>query len=112
MYVIDVVVVVNDVDCEQGLMYCLQFVLNEGMLFVFNENVVYCFWMKNMLILLLIVFICVDGMIIDIDEMCVEIIDNYCLCNNGVYVFEMSKGWFVVKGIKFGMKFDGLLWVQ
>jgi uncharacterized membrane protein (UPF0127 family) len=108
MFVIDAAVASNDADREQGLMYRSTLASNEGMLFVFNENAVHCFWMKNTLIPLSIAFIRADGTITDIDEMQAETTDNHCPRNNGVYALEMSKGWFAAKGIKPGMKLTGL----
>ena len=108
MYVIDAAVAANDPDREQGLMYRTQLAPNEGMLFVFGENAVHCFWMKNTLIPLSIAFIRADGTITDIDEMQAETTNNHCPKNNGVYALEMSKGWFTSKGIKPGMKIQGL----
>lgn len=108
MFVIDAAVAANDADREQGLMYRTQLASNEGMLFVFQENAVHCFWMKNTLIPLSIAFIRADGTITDIDEMQAETTDNHCPRNNGVYALEMSKGWFAAKGIKPGMKLEGL----
>ncbi|GAB7521592.1 DUF192 domain-containing protein [Paraburkholderia sp. 2C] len=108
MFVIDAAVAANDPDREQGLMYRTELKPNEGMLFVFNENAVHCFWMKNTLIPLSIAFIRADGTITDIDEMQAETENNHCPRNNGVYALEMSKGWFESKGIKPGMKLQGL----
>ncbi len=108
MFVIDAAVAANDADREQGLMYRTQLAPNEGMLFVFNENAVHCFWMKNTLIPLSIAFMRADGTITDIDEMQAETTNNHCPRNNGVYALEMSKGWFSSKGIKPGMKIGGL----
>jgi uncharacterized membrane protein (UPF0127 family) len=108
MFVIDAAVAANDADREQGLMYRTKLAPNEGMLFVFNETAVHCFWMKNTLIPLSIAFIRGDGTITDIDEMQAETTDNHCPRNNGVYALEMSKGWFTSKGIKPGMKMQGL----
>jgi uncharacterized membrane protein (UPF0127 family) len=108
MYAINAAVAANDPDREQGLMYRSQLAPNEGMLFVFNENAVHCFWMKNTLIPLSIAFMRADGTITDIDEMQAETTDNHCPRNNGVYALEMSKGWFTAKGVKPGMKIDGL----
>jgi uncharacterized membrane protein (UPF0127 family) len=108
MFVIDAAVAANDADREQGLMYRTKLAPNEGMLFVFNETAVHCFWMKNTLIPLSIAFIRGDGTITDIDEMQAETTDNHCPRNNGVYALEMSKGWFTSKGIKPGMKIQGL----
>lgn len=108
MFVIDAAVASNDADREQGLMYRTQLAPNEGMLFVFGENAVHCFWMKNTLIPLSIAFVRADGTITDIDEMEAETTNNHCPRNNGVYALEMSKGWFTSKGIKPGMKLQGL----
>ncbi|GAB7539015.1 DUF192 domain-containing protein [Burkholderia sp. 3C] len=108
MFVIDAGIAANEADREQGLMYRSQLAPNEGMVFVFNENAVHCFWMKNTLIPLSIAFIRADGTITDIDEMRAETTDNHCPRNNGVYALEMPKGWFTAKGIKPGMKIDGL----
>lgn len=108
MFVIDAAVAANDADREQGLMYRTQLAPNEGMLFVFGENAVHCFWMKNTLIPLSIAFMRADGTITDIDEMQAETTNNHCPRNNGVYALEMSRGWFSAKGIKPGMKIGGL----
>lgn len=108
MFVIDAAVAANDADREQGLMYRTQLAPNEGMLFVFGENAVHCFWMKNTLIPLSIAFLRADGTITDIDEMQAETTNNHCPRNNGVYALEMPKGWFAAKGIKPGMKVEGL----
>ena len=108
MFVIDAAVAANDPDREQGLMYRTELKPNEGMLFVFNENAVHCFWMKNTLIPLSIAFMRADGTVTDIDEMQAETESNHCPRNNGVYALEMSKGWFTAKGIKPGMQIKGL----
>jgi uncharacterized protein len=108
MFVIDAAVAANDADREQGLMYRTQLAPNEGMLFVFGENAVHCFWMKNTLIPLSIAFMRADGTVTDIDEMDAETTNNHCPRNNGVYALEMSQGWFSSKGIKPGTKIQGL----
>jgi uncharacterized protein len=112
MYVIDAAVAANDADREQGLMYRTKLEPNEGMLFVFNETAVHCFWMKNTLIPLSIAFMRADGTVTDIDEMQAETENNHCPRNNGVYALEMSKGWFASKGIQPGMQIKGLPAVQ
>jgi uncharacterized protein len=108
MYAIDAAVAANDADREQGLMYRTALAPNEGMLFAFDENAVHCFWMKNTLIPLSIAFMRADGTITDIDEMQAETTNNHCPAHNGVYALEMSKDWFTSKGIKPGMKIEGL----
>jgi uncharacterized membrane protein (UPF0127 family) len=108
MFVIDAAVAANEADREQGLMYRTGLAPNEGMLFVFGENAVHCFWMKNTLIPLSIAFMRADGTVTDIDEMQAETTNNHCPRNNGVYALEMSKDWFSSKGITPGMKIQGL----
>lgn len=108
MFVIDAAVAATDADREQGLMYRTKLAPNEGMLFVFNENAVHCFWMKNTLIPLSIAFIRADGTVTDIDEMQAETENNHCPRNNGVYALEMSSGWFSAKNIQPGTKIQGL----
>ncbi|MBC8750241.1 uncharacterized membrane protein (UPF0127 family) [Paraburkholderia sp. WC7.3g] len=108
MFVIDAAVAANDADREQGLMYRTNLAPNEGMLFVFNENAGHCFWMKNTLIPLSIAFMRADGTITDIDEMQAETTNNHCPTHNGVFALEMPKGWFSSKGIKPGMRIQGL----
>ncbi len=108
MFVVDAAVAANEADREQGLMYRTKLDPNEGMLFVFNENAVHCFWMKNTLIPLSIAFMRADGTITDIQEMDAETTNNHCPSNNGVFALEMSKDWFESKGIKPGMVVKGL----
>ncbi|MFT4064920.1 DUF192 domain-containing protein [Paraburkholderia sp.] len=108
MFVIDAAVAANDADREQGLMYRTSLAPNEGMLFVFNENAGHCFWMKNTLIPLSIAFMRADGTITDLAEMDAETTNNHCPTHNGVFALEMSKGWFASKGIKPGMRIQGL----
>ena len=93
---------------ERGLMYRKSLPADSGMLFVFPESSDHSFWMKNTLIPLSIAFMRADGTITDIDEMQAETTNNHCPKNNGVYALEMSKGWFTSKGIKPGMKIQGL----
>lgn len=109
---IDAAVAANNADREQGLMYRRHLAQNEGMLFVFDENAVHCFWMKNTLIPLSIAFIRADGIITDIDEMKAETTNNHCPAHNGVYALEMRRGWFTAKHIQPGMQIQGLPQMQ
>jgi uncharacterized membrane protein (UPF0127 family) len=105
-------VAASEADREQGLMYRKHLARNEGMLFVFGENALHCFWMKNTLIPLSIAFINADGIITDIDEMQAETTNNHCPTQYGVYALEMRRGWFKAQHIQPGMQIQGLPQVQ
>ena len=77
-----------------------------------RKSGVYMRVVKNTLIPLSIAFMRADGTVTDIDEMDAETTNNHCPSNNGYYALEMSKGWFSSKGIKPGMKIQGLPPVQ
>ena len=98
----------SDPERQRGLMYREKLEGGRGMLFLFEQPDRLKFWMKNTLIPLSIAFMRADGTITDIDEMQAETTNNHCPKNNGVYVLEMSKGWFASKGIKPGMQIQGL----
>jgi len=109
---INAAVAANEADREQGLMYRKHLAPNEGMLFVFGENALHCFWMKNTLIPLSIAFINAQGVITDIAEMQAETTNNHCPTQYGTYALEMRRGWFAAKRIQPGAQVRGLPQVQ
>ena len=108
MYLIKAEVASTPAEREQGLMFRNALGQNEGMLFVFGESALHCFWMKNTEIPLSIAFIDDQGVVTNIDEMAAETTDNHCPSRYGRYALEMSKGWFKAKGIVPGMRIGGL----
>ncbi len=108
MFVIDAAVAANDADREQGLMYRTKLAPNEGMLFVFNETAVHCFWMKNTLIPLSIAFMRADGTVTDIDEMQAETDQQPLPAQQRRVCAGNEQGLVSSKGIKPGMKIQGL----
>ena len=90
---------------EQGLMFREQLDRNNGMLFIFENQGNYPFWMKNTLVPLDMIWIDIDGKIVDIKEAdpceadpCPIIYPQ----GNAKYVLEINKGLSAELGIKIG----------
>ena len=87
-----------------GLMYRENMNDTEGMLFVFDSEGVYSFWMKNTLIDLDIAFLDKRGVIVDIKQMKKYVERTTVSDEPAMYAVEMNTGWFlrnnVVKGDK------------
>jgi len=80
---------------QQGLMFRKSLPENEGMLFVFDEEQRYSFWMKNMFIPLDFIWISKDKRIIDIMtdvKPCVDACDNLIPKEKVKYVLEVNSG--------------------
>lgn len=90
-----------------GLMYRTSMGISRGMLFVFEQPGVQCFWMKNTLLPLAVAFLADDGSIVNIDEMKAQTLDSHCSTKPVRYVLEMNSHWFDKRGIKVGTKLHG-----
>jgi uncharacterized protein len=91
-----------------GLMFRRDMPQHEGMLFVFDQASMQCFWMKNTLIPLSIAFIADDGAIVNLREMQPGDVETRNCSDRPVrYALEMNQGWFAKKGIKPGFKLAG-----
>ncbi|MGN6831038.1 DUF192 domain-containing protein [Paucibacter sp. M5-1] len=93
-----------------GLMHRPSMPTNAGMLFVFEEAGVQCFWMKNTLLPLSIAFVADDGSIVNIAEMQAMSEASHCSARPVRYALEMNQGWFAKRGIKAGTKLKGKPW--
>jgi uncharacterized membrane protein (UPF0127 family) len=95
---------------SQGLMSRPRLAENAGMLFIFDEQAHWGFWMKNTLIPLSIAFIDEDWMIVDIKDMKVAPspangpFDIYESAKPFKYALEVNRGYFKMKGIDAGAK--------
>jgi len=107
MYQIDAQVAQSPDQRETGLMYRKQMPQQEGMLFVFEQPGVQCFWMKNTLLPLTAAFVGDDGEIVNLADMKPQTTDSHCSARPVRYVLEMNQGWFAKKGIKAGSKLAG-----
>jgi len=90
-----------------GLMFRKDMPQHEGMLFVFDEPSVQCFWMKNTLLPLTAAFVADDGTIVNLADMKPQTTDSHCSAKPVRFVLEMNQGWFAKKGIKAGAKLAG-----
>lgn len=89
---------------QTGLMHRRKMPADEGMLFVFPQADVQCFWMKNTLLPLTAAFVAADGTIVNLADMQPLSEQNHCSVQPVPYVLEMHQGWFKRKGIRPGMK--------
>ncbi|MCY1519049.1 putative ACR [compost metagenome] len=98
----------SDETRRNGLMFRRELPGNDGMLFVFEQPDVQCFWMRNTILPLSIAFIADDGTIVNIEDMAPQTEDPHCAKKPVRYALEMVQGWFDQHGIKAGKKLDGL----
>ena len=107
MHRIDAQVARSPQERQAGLMYRQEMPAHEGMLFVFEEPAIQCFWMKNTPLPLSAAFVADDGRIIDLIDMQAQTTDSHCSSQPVRYVLEMNQGWFAKKGLKEGFKLSG-----
>jgi len=108
MHVIQAEVASNDATRAKGLMHRKELAPNSGMLFVFEQPNVQCFWMRNTLIPLSIAFILDDGTIANIADMAPMTENSHCSVAPVRYTLEMEQGWFAKRGITAGKKISGI----
>ncbi|MDA8447931.1 DUF192 domain-containing protein [Paracidovorax valerianellae] len=107
MHRIDAQVAVAPQERQIGLMHRKEMPQQEGMLFVFEEPAVQCFWMKNTILPLTAAFVADDGTIVNLADMKPQTEDSHCSEKPVRYVLEMNQGWFAKKGVKAGAKLSG-----
>jgi uncharacterized membrane protein (UPF0127 family) len=90
-----------------GLMHRREMPQHEGMLFVFEQPSVQCFWMKNTLLPLSIAYLADDGTVVSLADMQPQVLDSHCSAKPVRYALEMNRGWFAKRGIKPGFKLTG-----
>lgn len=108
MHQIDAQVAATPEQRSTGLMFRKEMPQHEGMLFVFEQPSVQCFWMKNTLLPLTAAFVADDGTIVNLADMKPQTTDSHCSARPVRYVLEMNQGWFAKKNIKAGFKLGGV----
>lgn len=86
----------------RGLMFRSKLAENEGMLFIYEQNEILSFWMKNTFIPLSIAFIDREGTIVDMQDMEPFSLDTHRSARPAQYALEVNKSWFQKNGIKVG----------
>jgi len=97
-------------DFEQrqiGLMWRKEMPQNEGMLFIFEQPAVQCFWMRNTYLPLTAAFVADDGTIVNLADMKPMNDSSHCSNKPVRFVLEMNQGWFAKRNIQAGYKLTG-----
>lgn len=108
MHLIDAQVALSPQQRQIGLMHRREMAPNEGMLFVFEQPAIQCFWMKNTLLPLTAAFIADNGRIVNLADMEPLSETNHCSAEPVRYVLEMHQGWFARRGVQAGAVLGGL----
>ncbi|WP_334158425.1 DUF192 domain-containing protein [Oryzomicrobium sp.] len=108
MYRIEAEVAATPDTREKGLMYRTALPLNQGMLFVFPQAARHCMWMRNTLLPLSVAFLDSQGRIINVAEMQPRTDTNHCASEPASYALEMNGGWFSARGLKAGVRLQGI----
>jgi len=80
---------------------------HEGMLFVFEQPSVQCFWMQNTPSPLTAAFLADDGTIVNLADMQPLSTQSHCSSRPVRFVLEMNQGWFEKKGLRAGARLTG-----
>jgi len=84
---------------EMGMMYRQSLKADEGMLFVFPQDEVLTFYMKNTYVPLSIAFIRANGIISNIADMKAQSLDTHSSLTACRFALEMPFGWFARNGV-------------
>jgi uncharacterized membrane protein (UPF0127 family) len=107
MHVLDVQLAQTPEQRQIGLMWRKEMPQHEGMLFVFEQATIQCFWMRNTLIPLSAAFLADDGTIVNIADMKPQSDDSHCSEKPVRLVLEMNVGWFAKRQLKAGYQLGG-----
>ena len=105
---IEAEVAASDPNRQLGLMNRKAMPPQHGMLFVFPQDNTHCMWMRNTLLPLSVAFLDDQGKIINIEDMQPQTEDNHCARRPARYALEMNLGWFAQRGLKPGLKLNGI----
>ena len=107
MHLIQAQIAQNFEQRQIGLMWRQEMPQNEGMLFVFEQAAVQCFWMRNTLLPLTAAFVADDGTIVNLADMKPQSDESHCSKKPVRFVLEMNQGWFAKRNIQAGYKLSG-----
>ena len=107
MHQLDVQLAQTVQERQIGLMYRKEMPQHEGMLFIFEQATVQCFWMRNTLIPLTAAFLADDGTVVNLADMKPLSDDAHCSSRPVRFVLEMNQGWFARRNIQAGYRLGG-----
>ncbi len=107
MYQIDAQVAQTPQQRAIGLMNRREMPTHEGMLFIFEQASIQCFWMKNTLLPLTAAFLADDGTIFNLADMAPQSTQSHCATKPERFVLETHQGWFAKKNMAAGFKLSG-----
>jgi uncharacterized membrane protein (UPF0127 family) len=107
MHLMQVQLAQNFEQRQMGLMWRKEMPQNEGMLFIFEQASVQCFWMRNTLIPLTAAFVADDGTVVNLVDMKPMSDESHCSTKPVRFVIEMNQGWFAKRNIQAGYKLTG-----
>ncbi len=91
---------------ERGLMGRDSLAENHGMLFVYPDEQIRSFWMRNTPIALDIAFLDRNGTIINVGTMAPNTDDSTLSLSPAMYALEMLAGWFEKNGVEVGARVE------
>jgi len=95
-------IAISQEERSQGLMYREKLPDGEGMLFIFENDQILSFWMKNTYIPLSIAYITSNGRIIDIKDLYPHDENSVLSSRSARYALEVPQGWFNRAGVGIG----------
>ena len=98
----------TDAQRSTGLMHRRMLPESRGMLFVFPDVAMHGMWMMNTFVPLSVAFLDREGRIINIEDMQPQTQNSHTAAKPAKYALEMNLGWFAKRGIKPGVKVEGL----
>jgi uncharacterized membrane protein (UPF0127 family) len=107
MHRIEAMAAVTHAQRSLGLMFRREMAEHQGMLFVFEQPQVQCFWMKNTYLPLTIAFVADDGTIVNLVDLQPHSLDPHCSARPVRYALEMNRSWFSRRGIDAGFRLSG-----
>ncbi len=112
MHQIDAQVASTPEQRSKGLMWRRDMPMHEGMLFVFEQPAVQCFWMMNTPSPLTAAFVADDGTLVNLADMKPLSTESHCSARPVRFVLEMNQGWFEKKGIRPGARLTGEMFTR
>ena len=87
---------------QRGMMYRKKLKSDRGMLFLYPDELIRSFWMKNTFVPLSIAFMDADWKIVHITDMQPRSLDSHSSIRRCRYVLEVNRGWFDEHGVENG----------